>query len=126
MTFIPPAPANHRNSAVLVASTSLVVNVGNDAWGPTSVIGRITLGSTFLTELKVGTSALPNRHTLKVLNDSSFLFYVKNTTTLPTSDGVLVNSGVAAEITLNPSQSVKFYGITFAGTADIKIIEISN
>jgi len=129
MTFTPPAPANHRNSGILVASTSLTVNIAdllNASWGSATKIGTVTLGSTFVTELKVGTTGLSGRHTLYLTNDSSRLFYVKNTTNLNSSDGLLVNSGVAATIKLDPDQNQKVYGITFTGSASIKVMEMKN
>lgn len=129
MTFIPPAPANHRNSGVVVLSTGLVsVNAQNDTWGGGSKIGSITLGSTYVTELKVGTTGLNERHTLFLTNDSSKLFYIKATTTLNSSDAILVNSGVAVSVKVDPTQNEKFYGITFAGSSSaiVKIMETKN
>jgi hypothetical protein len=126
MVFIPPAPANHRNSAILVASTSITVTAGNDAWGENTVIGTVSLSTSALTELKVGTTGLDGRHTLYLTNDSSKLLFIKSTTTLGSSDAILVNSGVAATIKLNPNENQKIYGRTFTGLASIKVMEMKN
>jgi len=129
MTFIPPAPANHRNSGVLVASTSLTINLANllnASWGSETVIGTISVSTAAITELKVGSSALPGRHTLVMTNDSSKLLYIKSTTTLSSSDAILVNSGVAATIKLDPAGSQKIYSRSFTGTASVKVMEIKN
>jgi hypothetical protein len=129
MPFIPPAPANHRNSGVLIASTSLTVNIAdllNESWGTATKIGSVTVGSTFSTELKVGTTGLDGRHTLFVTNDSSKLLYIKNTTTLGSSDGILLNSGVACNIKLDSTLNKKIYAITFEGSAVVKVTEIKS
>jgi uncharacterized protein with beta-barrel porin domain len=129
MPFIPPAPANHRNSGVLIASTSLTVNIAdllNESWGTATKIGSVTVGSTYSTELKVGTTGLNGRHTLFVTNDSSKLLYIKNTTTLSSSDGILLNSGVACNIKLDSTLNKKIYAITFEGTAVVKVTEIKS
>jgi hypothetical protein len=129
MPFIPPAPANHRNSGVLIASTSLTVNIAdllNESWGTATKIGSVTVGSTYSTELKVGTTGLNGRHTLFVTNDSSKLLYIKNTTTLGSSDGILLNSGVACNIKLDSTLNKKIYAITFEGTAVVKVTEIKS
>lgn len=129
MPFIPPAPANHRNSGVLAATTGLTVNIAEvigSAWGSGTKVGTVSVSSAGVTELKVGTTGLNGRHTLFVTNDSSILFYIKGTSTLSPTDGILVNSGVSATVKLDQNQNQKLWAISFTGTALIKVMEMKS
>jgi hypothetical protein len=103
-----------------------IADLLNESWGTATKIGSVTVGSTYSTELKVGTTGLNGRHTLFVTNDSSKLLYIKNTTTLSSSDGILLNSGVACNIKLDSTLNKKIYAITFEGTAVVKVTEIKS
>lgn len=120
------APANHRNSATVVLSTGIQIKMpGNDVWGAGTRIGTISLTTTAVSELKVGSSnLLHGRHTLILENDTSGLFYIKNTTNLSSTNGFLVDSGTAATIKLDPSKSQKVYAMAFTGTVTPHVIEI--
>jgi hypothetical protein len=54
------------------------------------------------------------------------LLYIKNTTTLGSSDGILLNSGVACNIKLDSTLNKKIYAITFEGSAVVKVTEIKS
>lgn len=99
----------------------------NDTWGPKTRIGTVSLSTAVSTELKVGSSLpLSGRHTLYVANASSKLFYIKNTTTLSSSDGLLVDSGTGATIKLNPTKVQHIYGIAYTGTPQVTVVEIKS
>jgi hypothetical protein len=110
-------PANHRQYATVVANV----------WGSGTRIGTVSLTTTAVSELKVGSSlALSGRHTLFAENDTSGLFYIKNTTTLTQADGFLVDSGTMATIKLDPTRIQKIYAIAFTGTVAPHVIEMRN
>jgi len=117
MTLTPPAPANHRGYGTIL---------DNATWGSGTRISTVALTTAAVTELKSGSTTLSNRHTLFIENDTSGLFYIKNTTSLNTVDGFLVDSGTSATIRLDPTKSQKVYAIAFTGTVRPHVVEIKS
>jgi hypothetical protein len=122
-----PEPANHRNSGTVIKDDNTPSNIGdllNASWGPTTKVGIVSMSTSVVTEIKVGTTTLDGRHTLLVTNDSSKLIYIGHSATLSSTNALLLNSGTAARIKLDPNLDQKYYGITFFGLADIRVMEM--
>lgn len=122
---------HHRNSGLLIKNNGESVNmadlkekeitVRNISSG--STIGKLSV-STSPVGIKVGSESLENRHTVQVINDSSFLIFVGFDSNMTIDEAVLVQSGLNLELRVDPSEEIKFYAMTEQATAEITVVEI--
>lgn len=88
-------------------------------------VATITVGQT-PQEVKVQAEALPDRHSVEITNDSSFLVYFGFSSDMQVGvDTLLINSGTSVTLHTNPNRQIKIYVVSPDVDAEIKIIEVS-
>lgn len=88
-------------------------------------VATITVGQT-PQEVKVQAEALPDRHSVEIINDSSFLVYFGFSSDMQVGvDTLLINSGTSVTLHTNPNRQIKIYVVSPDVDAEIKIIEVS-
>lgn len=88
-------------------------------------VASITVSQTPL-EVKVGAQPLEGRHSIEIVNDSSFLVYLGFASDMTVGvNTILINSGSKISLNTNPNANVPVYVVSPDLDVEIKIVEIN-
>jgi hypothetical protein len=126
---MPLGKTHHRKpydieQPVDVNITGSTIDFDCEVINPGSIIGNLTVPDTAPVEIKVSGTALADRHTVIVFNDSSYLIFVGFSPTMTPTEGVLINSGNNATFRLDKDGTMKLYALGFENTAIVKVMEV--